>query len=320
MKVPAFWYRRPGLCAVLLWPLSLIWRLGAFLRRAGARPYRTQVPAICVGNVVVGGAGKTPAALAIAHILQQAGKKPVFVTRGFGGSKRKTDRVDLDRHSALDVGDEALLLAGTAPTFIGRNRAAALRVAERHGNATHLILDDGLQNPHIAPDLAFIVIDGETGIGNGFVMPAGPLRESLASGLRRAAAVILIGSDTHNLAARISTPILRAHWQADLADDFPRDAGFLAFAGIGRPEKFYATCRAVGLALAATRDFADHHYFATHELQRLHSDAGKLGARLLTTEKDWVRLPINFRAQVLALPARLVFEDETALKRLLNLP
>jgi tetraacyldisaccharide 4'-kinase len=319
MKAPGFWYDSPGLCSYLLWPLSLFWRAGTAARHIFARPYRARIPMICIGNVVTGGAGKTPMALALAHLLQQAGKQPVFVTRGYGGTKTGPDRVDLDRHSALDVGDEALLLAGTAHTFFGRNRAQAVQAAEKHSRPTHILLDDGLQNPHLQPDISFLVIDGDSGIGNGFVMPAGPLRETLGSAAKRVDAVVIVGdSDRQNIAARLRCPVIRAHWQPQISADFPRTEKFVAFAGIGRPEKFYATCRKAGLDLAATMDFPDHHYYTDRELSRLRSRAAAEGARLLTTEKDWVRLPLNARVQTLALPAKLVFEDEATIKRLLG--
>jgi tetraacyldisaccharide 4'-kinase len=319
MKAPKFWYKPPGVEALLLWPASLLWRLGAFVRRLLApSPYRAKIPLICVGNAVVGGAGKTPTALAIAHILQQAGKKPVFAARGYGGNIRGPVSVDLDRHSALDVGDEALLLAGSAPTFIGHDRVAAVQEAEKHG--THVVLDDGLQNPHLRAELAFVVIDGETGLGNGFMMPAGPMRESFHDAMSRASAAIIIGErDMHNVGARIHKPTLRAHWQANLPDDFPRGEEFFAFSGIGRPEKFYKTCRAAGLTLVATEDFPDHYYFSDTDLARLTGKAMSLKARLLTTEKDWVRLPHNLRAKITAFPVKLTFEDEAMLKRMLKI-
>lgn len=316
MKAPAFWYRPRGIAAYALAPLGLLWRGGTAIRRLSARPWKAKKPVICIGNLVAGGAGKTPTALAVANILQQNDNIPVFVTRGYGGQLRGPLQADPDRHSVYDIGDEALLLSCAAPTFVGRDRAAAIREAERHG--THVILDDGLQNPHVRPDIGLLVIDGETGFGNGLLIPAGPLRETLGEVLPRVKAAIIIGEDEHNIAKRLSCPVLRARWQAELPLEFPQVSEFFAFAGIAHPAKFYATCREAGLSLAGTRDFPDHHIFSEAELEELGEAALEAGARLLTTEKDWVRLPRAFRMQVTALPARLVFEDLAAVKRVLG--
>jgi len=318
MKAPAFWYKPPGLIAALLFPLSLFWQAGTGIRRWLATPYRARKPVICVGNLVAGGAGKTPSALAISHVLQQAGKSPVFVTRGYGGEMQGPIEVDPGRHNARDVGDEALLLACAAPTFIGRDRAAAIREAEKHGS--HLVLDDGLQNPHILPDLGFLVIDGEVGLGNGYVIPAGPFRETLSMAMTRVTAVIIIGGrDDHRIKGRMQCPMIRAEWRPNLPEDFPRSDNFFAFAGIGRPQKFYATCRAAGLALAGTMDFPDHHIFSDADLAQVKREAEAHGARLLTTEKDYVRLPHDFRKAVTVFSAKLEFDDMTAIKRLLRI-
>jgi tetraacyldisaccharide 4'-kinase len=319
MKAPTFWYKQPGLTANLLAPLSLLWRLGGTVRRVMASPYRGQKPIICIGNIVAGGAGKTPAALAIAHALQQNGQVPVFVTLGYGGRLSGPLQVDPGLHTARDVGDEALLLACTAPVFIGRDRVAAIRQAEKHGS--HIILDDGLQNPNVRPDIAFLVIDGGTALGNGYLIPAGPLRETLKEAMKRITAIILIGENIEQkLAGRARCPILRASWQPNLPDDFPRTQKFFAFAGIANPAKFYATCKTAGLTLTGTEDFPDHHFFTGREIARLRKKAKEQNARLLTTEKDWVRLPDDIRTQVTAFPVKLTFEEENVIKRLLNLP
>jgi len=318
MKAPAFWYKPPGFMAALLFPLSLFWQMGTGVRRWLATPYRAKKPVICVGNLVAGGAGKTPSALAIALVLQQAGKSPVFVTRGYGGEMQGPIQVDPGRHSARDVGDEALLLACVAPTFIGRDRAAAIMEAEKHGS--HIVLDDGLQNPHILSDLGFLVIDGEAGLGNGYVIPAGPLRETLTMAMTRVTAVIIVGGrDDHRIKERMQCPMIRTEWHPDLPDDFPRGDIFFAFAGIGRPQKFYATCSTAGLTLAGTMDFPDHHIFSDSDLTKLRGDAEACGARLLTTEKDYVRLPHDFRKTVTVFSARLEFDDAAAIKRLLRI-
>jgi tetraacyldisaccharide 4'-kinase len=321
MKTPAFWYRPRGIVAHLLRPLGLLYKAGGAMRGMRATPYRARVPLICVGNITAGGSGKTPAALAIAHILQHDGHRPVFVTRGYGGKESGPLLVDRARHTANDVGDEALLLSYAAQVWVGRDRAKAIREAEK--DATHIILDDGLQNPHLQPDLSFLVIDDEIGLGNGCIIPAGPLREPLTEALKRVAAVILVGGRFQNDAMLadagvVKEKIVHARLQPDIPLGFPRDRSFFAFAGIGQPQKFYQTCRVLGLRLVGTRDFADHHLFTAAELSKLKQNADRLGAQLLTTEKDWMRLPAEFRAHTLSLPVRLIFEEPDRVKRLLN--
>jgi tetraacyldisaccharide 4'-kinase len=329
MKAPAFWYRPLGITGCLLWPLSLAWQVGTAMRTLCADPYRAKIPLICVGNVTVGGAGKTPVALAIGKMFVEQGLKPVFVTRGYGGRIRGVVQVNTMRHTAQDVGDEALLLARVAPTFVGRDRAAAIREAEKI--ATHVILDDGLQNPHITPNISLLVIDATIGVGNGLVMPAGPLREPLVGALGRTTTVVMVGDTSRSedggipsphggkTPLPISIPVVYAQRAVNLPPDFLRDEKFLAFAGIARPQKFYDTCRSIGLALAGTEDFPDHHVFTKRELNRLQKRAGELGAKLLTTEKDWVRLPEYFQKNIMRLPMQIVFDDQQEIELLLNL-
>lgn len=316
MKAPKFWYQPDSPWINWLAPFEKLFYMLAKVRRLLALPYKAGIPVICVGNVVVGGSGKTPTALALAALLQQQGHKPVFVTRGYGGAQKGPLLVDPIHHNAEDVGDEALLLHRQAPVFIGRNRAKVIREAEKI--ATHIILDDGLQNPFIKPTLSLLVIDGAVGIGNGHVMPAGPLREPLEDALQRVAAVLVVGDSQKDWEASCTKLILRANLETNIPADFPRKEKFLAFAGIGRPDKFYAVCRTEGLDLVATKDFADHHPFRQSELDRLDRNARKLGAHLLTTEKDYVRLPEYFRARVMTFPVRLVFEDVAAIEKLIS--
>jgi tetraacyldisaccharide 4'-kinase len=316
MKTPLFWYKPRSVVGELLAPLSVFYSAGGRLRRALAKPYKAKIPVICVGNVVAGGSGKTPVALALAALLKEAEQKPVFVTRGYGGRQRGPLLVDPAQHKAGDVGDEALLLARVASTWIGRNRAAAVRAAE--GQGTHIILDDGLQNPHVAPAISLLVIDGMAGFGNNKVIPAGPLREPLDEALTRITAAVVVGEDQYELGLRLRCPIIRAHLVPVFPDLFPRGNKFLAFAGIGRPKKFFDSCRAAGLKLVKTIPFADHHIFSAAELEALKKDASNRGARLLTTEKDWVRLPDNFRRDVLALPVMLNFEEPGEVYKLIT--
>lgn len=308
MKAPSFWYRPAGTLAAMLSPLGDIYA-AATRRRLATRPaYRPKVPVVCIGNVTAGGSGKTPLALALAKMLIELGRNPAFVSRGYGGKLKGPVKVDPARHTAADVGDEPLLLARQAPVWIARDRAAAARQAEQESSI--LILDDGLQNPSIAKDFSILVIDGETGIGNGLCIPAGPLREPLSNALKRAQAMVIIGKqDKQNLAAQAVCPVFRADFTPTNLDKLPRDRPFLAFAGIGRPEKFYATCREAGLHLAATRDFPDHHAFRQSDLDALAEESRRLGATLLTTEKDRARLPRNFAQSVHALRVDLVLDN-----------
>jgi tetraacyldisaccharide 4'-kinase len=321
MKAPAFWYKSFGPRALLLYPAAMLYRAVSLQRRAGASPYQGKIPIICIGNVVAGGAGKTPTAIMIAELLKQQKHKPVFVTRGYGGKLTGPVRVDPERHTAKDVGDEALLLARIAPVWVGRDRPAAIRQAEKH--ATHIILDDGLQNASVQPDVSFLVIDGETGLGNGCVIPAGPLREPLADVLQRVAAVIVIGKYSAMIAKLMKAgfpenKIIRARLNPKISARFPRERTFFAFAGIGHPEKFYRTCYNAGLTLTGTYDFPDHHVFTAHDLKMLNHKADDRSAQLLTTEKDWVRLPPDFRVDVLTVPVKLQFERPDVVKRLIS--
>lgn len=318
MQAPRFWSNppdRPGLAARLLAPLAWAW--AAVTRRRLARPAaaRLAVPVVCVGNVTAGGAGKTPVVIALAQRLAAQGVAVHVVSRGHGGSLAGPVRVDPMRHTAAEVGDEPLLLAAFAPVWVGRDRAAAGRAAEAAG-AGAILMDDGLQNPDLAKDLALVVVDAGFGFGNGRVIPAGPLREPVAAGLARARLLVLVGEPAERAAFRATWPALGLPVaEARLA---PLATGMdwtglkvLAFAGIGRPEKFYATLRGVGAEIVAARSFADHEPFEPRILARLEAEAAKLGAQLVTTEKDAVRLPKDFRGKVLVLPVRLELEDWT---------
>jgi tetraacyldisaccharide 4'-kinase len=275
------------------------------------------VPTLCVGNATAGGAGKTPTALALLARLQARGRSPAALLRGYGGRLRGPVRVDPAQHDAAAVGDEALLLARAAPTWVARDRLAGALAAVADG-ADALVLDDGFQNPHLAKDLNLLVLDGAAGLGNGRVMPAGPLREPFGRALARARAVVLIGEDRHGLAGRLhGATVLNAELR-------PRgEAGFagrrlLAFAGIGRPGKVFETLERLGAELAATAAFADHHPYTEAELAELQRRAVRLDAELVTTEKDAVRLPPAWRARIAVLPVELAFVRPERLDALLD--
>ena len=312
MRAPAYW-DRDGALPRLLTPLGTLYGAATAyrLRRAGLR---VDARVICCGNATAGGTGKTILALAICDLLLAAGRRPAFLTRGYGGRLAGPLRVDPTRHSAADVGDEPLLLAARAPTFVARNRAQSAALA-RH--ATDLILDDGLQSPDLIKDVSFLVIDGGAGFGNGRLMPAGPLREPVASAASRATAAILIGPDLTHAAAALppALPLLRAQLvpkPADLAG-----SRVLGFAGIGRPEKFRASLARAGAEIVAFAAFPDHHRYRAAEIAALRTRADELDARLITTEKDLVRLAPRDRAGIAALGVELQFDSPDALSKIL---
>jgi tetraacyldisaccharide 4'-kinase len=318
MKAPAFW-AHDGLLSRAMIPLSWVWQAETTRRLRSGKRERLAVPVICAGNLTVGGTGKTPLAIALMQMLQARGIAGHFVSRGYGGNQAGPLRVDPIRHSAAQVGDEPLLLAAFAPAWIGRDRTAAAQAAVAAG-AQAIVLDDGFQNPALHHDLAVIAVDAETSFGNGRIVPAGPLREPVTEGLARAGLVVTIGDETAQTRFRAENPGLNTV----AAELKPLPTGMdwkgqkvLAFAGIGRPAKFFATLRTLGAKVVATREFGDHEPYSTAILKRLESEAIALTATMVTTEKDAVRLPEAFRMKVTTLPVRLQFSHPQALEQVL---
>lgn len=314
MRPPA-WWMRDGLRPRLLAPVGAL-VAATTARRVAATGWRAPVPVLCCGNAVVGGAGKTTLALDLAARLTARGVAVHVLTRGYGGQARGPLRVDPARHSAAQVGDEPLLLAALAPTWVCADRAAGARAAGGAG-AGALLMDDGLQNPTLVKTASLLVIDGAAGFGNGRVLPAGPLREPVRAAARRCVAAVLIGQDQAGALAALPAdlPVLRAALVADVALHGRR---VLAFAGIARPAKFHATLREAGAELADTIDFPDHHGFTAAELDAVLARAATLGAEPVTTPKDAVRLSPGVRSRVQVIGVRLIWESEPALERLLG--
>ncbi|MFD1623762.1 tetraacyldisaccharide 4'-kinase [Azospirillum griseum] len=319
MRTPAFWYRPPGLAAALLSPLGALYGVAGRRRWATATPQRVTVPVLCVGNLVAGGAGKTPVGLALLAALRARGVAAHALTRGHGGRETGPLRVDPTQHSAADVGDEALLLAAASPCWVARDRAAGARAAVAAG-AGAIVMDDGFQNPGLHKDASLIVVDGAVGFGNGRLVPAGPLRERVRDGVARADALVIIGPDRAGVAALTASltpglPVLGARLVPDATGLALTGRRVLAFAGIGRPEKFFATLEEQGADLVGRVAFADHHPYRAAEVAALLDRAAALDALPITTAKDAVRLPADRRARVAVLPVAIAWDDPAALDR-----
>jgi tetraacyldisaccharide 4'-kinase len=318
---PAFWAEPPGVLANLLLPIGAAWDSVGRLHRALSHEYCPPIPVVCVGNLVAGGAGKTPVALAMTSHFNARGVPVHVVTRGYGGRLGGPVRVDLARHDAAAVGDEPLLLAARGPCWVARDRSAGVRAAIAAG-AGMVLLDDGFQNPTIAKALSLVVVDAAYGFGNGRVIPAGPLRESLARGLARTDALVLLGTETEACPAQWikigrGLPVLPAVL-APIDGDRLAGSRLLAFAGIGRPEKFFATLGALGTVLVGTQAFPDHHPFRAEEIEKLYREADYAHARLVTTAKDIVRVPPLMRTGIEVLEVEIRWRDPAALAGLIG--
>lgn len=323
MRAPDFFGQRGGLSQALS-PLGSLYGAIARLRERWSKPWHAPVPVICAGNITAGGAGKTPVALALGELLRERNQTVHFLSRGYGGRLSGPVRVDRGSHTARDVGDEPLLLAEVAPTWVARNRPAGAKAAIADG-ATAIVMDDGFQNPSLAKTLSLVVVDGGSGFGNGRVLPAGPLREPVNQGLARADAVVLMEPDTVGVAqtlAETSLPTIRARLVPSAAAARFADRNVVAFAGIGRPDKFFATLEDLGCRIVTRRSFPDHHTFSADEIMRLVETARAAGATPVTTAKDYARLPRDSQVMVEQVPVLLEWRDpqqiETLLDRALN--
>ncbi len=309
MKTPEFW-KSENLLAGILTPLGLIYGLATALRFRFKKSRKISCPVICIGNLTAGGTGKTPVSVSIAGLLQKNGRQPFFVTRGYGG-KSQNIFADAKKYNVRETGDEALLLARQAPTVINSDRKAGAELAIKHGADT-IIMDDGFQNPGLYKDLSFLVFDGTAGIGNGKCIPAGPLRETFTAGIKRAQAIIILGEDKHNLSARTTNlPVFRGRIKALSPKIVPQNV--IAFAGIGRPQKFYDSLQELGFSLIKTFDFGDHHFYTEDELQNLLHEAHYFNAELFTTAKDFVKIPKKLQKHFNVLEITIEWEDTQGL-------
>lgn len=305
MKTPQHW-QHLNLLSAALTPLSWLYGLGAACDRHFTTPVQAPVPVISVGNITAGGAGKTPTTLALIPLLQSLASTPHILTRGYGGDSLHAHRVDKD-DDFRRVGDEALLLARHSVTWVGRDRLASAQAAANAG-ASVLVCDDALQHHALRKDVSLLVIDGGVGFGNGKLLPAGPLRESLSTAMKRVDAAIVIGEDRQHVSSQISCPIFTARL-LPTGDTSPlQDKRYLAFAGLGRPHKFFDTLSDLGATIVGKRSFPDHYPYSEHDLNQLFAEATALNATLITTEKDAVKLPTDWRDKVEVLPVSLRFD------------
>lgn len=322
LKSPKFWQKDNTVLSKLLSPIGHVYAWGLRWKLKKTKAYRSKIPVICVGNLVMGGVGKTPLAISIAEYFKMNGMRPVFLTRGYGGGVCNV-LVDLDKHTARETGDEALILARVAPTIVDADRARGAKTAEKIG-AEVIIMDDGFQNPQLVKDLSFAVFDGRYGFGNGKVFPAGPLREPVEDGLQRADAFIVVGKDKAAVKEWVekrlmSLPFIATHIEQDVAKIAQLSGKkVLAFAGIGYPDKFFDMLRDYGCDVVETQAFSDHYPYKDEDLTDLIARADKLDAVLVTTAKDAVRIAPRFSPHVQVVEAYMVWDTPDTMCALLS--
>ena len=314
MKAPSFWSHKTPLSTALL-PLSFLYQIASQWRMKRTRPYQAKLPVICVGNLTSGGTGKTPICAALAELAKENDLKPVILSRGYGGSLAGPVLLELDKYDAKQTGDEPRLLAQSAAVVIARNRADGARFIEKQVPCDVIIMDDGLQNPQLAKDIKIGVFDGEIGIQNGRIFPAGPLRTSMIDGQKMLDIILINGVDKHNI-ADLMKPI--SAFSFDLAPQKTKSLkpkNLIAFAGIGRPQRFFDMLASQGYKLVQHYGFGDHHPYSEAELSRLLDEAKATGAHLITTEKDWVRLAPSWQKLIDYYPVQLAMTktDKTKL-------
>ena len=316
IKTPHFWTELSWQ-SVILFPVSYIWRFGHYAQQKILNTKETEIPVICVGNLTVGGSGKTPVVITLCRFLSGIGKSTSILTRGFGGKEKGPIFVSTNLHQSLDVGDEPLMMANSLDVCVSRNRPLGANHILDKKKYDCIVMDDGLQNPTLKKDLNIAVFDGKYGIGNGFLLPAGPMRQKLEVGIQNIDLVIFNGKDETGLGQKIPPhiPIFTGELQPDeeIVEKM-KNRRVYGFAGIGNPSRFFKTLNNIGTDLVGEAHFADHHPYTDADLTQLYEEAMQSGAELVTTQKDWMRLPTDWRDRVLTVPVRIHFSADDTIK------
>ena len=316
IKTPHFWTELSWQ-SVILFPVSYIWRFGHYAQQKILNTKETEIPVICVGNLTVGGSGKTPVVITLCRFLSGIGKSTSILTRGFGGKEKGPIFVSTNLHQSLDVGDEPLMMAHSLDVCVSRNRPLGANHILDKKKYDCIVMDDGLQNPTLKKDLNIAVFDGKFGIGNGFLLPAGPMRQKLEVGIQNIDLVIFNGKDETGLGQKIPPhiPIFKGELQPDeeIVEKM-KNRRVYGFAGIGNPSRFFKTLNNIGADLVGEAHFADHHPYTDADLTQLYEEAMQSGAELVTTQKDWMRLPTDWRDRVLTVPVRIHFSADDTIK------
>ena len=316
IKTPHFWTELSWQ-SVILFPVSYIWRFGHYAQQKILNTKETEIPVICVGNLTVGGSGKTPVVITLCRFLSGIGKSTSILTRGFGGKEKGPIFVSTNLHQSLDVGDEPLMMAHSLDVCVSRNRPLGANHILDKKKYDCIVMDDGLQNPTLKKDLNIAVFDGKFGIGNGFLLPAGPMRQKLEVGIQNIDLVIFNGKDETGLGQKIPPhiPIFTGELQPDeeIVEKM-KNRRVYGFAGIGNPSRFFKTLNNIGADLVGEAHFADHHPYTDADLTQLYEEAMQSGAELVTAQKDWMRLPSDWRDRVLTVPVRIHFSADDTIK------
>lgn len=320
MKAPSFWFDKKSFWSIFLKPLGEIYHFLSWISKIFSKTQKVTIPVICIGNLTLGGAGKTPTSIKIAELLIANGYRVSFLSRGYKGKIKKPTKVNLKKHTYTETGDEPLLLAKTAPTWISKNRKKGALEIVKENKTDIIILDDGFQNTSIYKDLSIIVVDGPVGFGNECIFPAGPLRQSLSSGINKADIFLIIGNDTKLVQDRFfkDKNTFLGKIETSLPKYFSSDKKYIAFAGIGRPKKFFDSLKTHKINTIKEISFPDHYSYKKRDIEQLINISKQTGTSFITTTKDHVKLPSFFKKQIEVVSMAITIDNEKALIKYLK--